>query len=183
MLTVNLTGSKITWETSLWPCLSKESPPLPQDQGQSQDRLNPKEACYPWNSGRPSNTTWARRAPKHAIWLSPALQVTVSYLSPWSISKSGSQALLGMFWGCQTLTPLRSVLAVWDLLSHLLCWLWSSHLWGGFYTVLTEEEDLLCGQHYYPVVGGPRQNKIGDNELSVSIHLSLLLGDALGPSA
>lgn len=49
--------------------------------------------------------------------------------------------------------------------------------------MLTEEEDLLCGQHYYSVVGGPRQNKIGDNEPSASIHISLILGDALGPSA
>lgn len=49
--------------------------------------------------------------------------------------------------------------------------------------MLTEEEDLLCGQHYYSVVGGPRQNKIGENELSASVNLSLLLGDALGASA
>lgn len=72
----------------------------------------------------------------------------------------------------------------WSLFSLFeACSLISSHLWGGFYTVLTEEVNLLNGWHYYSLVGGPRQNKIGENELSASVRLSLLLGDALGPSA
>ena len=49
--------------------------------------------------------------------------------------------------------------------------------------MLTEEEDLLSGRNYYSVVGGLRQDKIGENELSASFRLSLLLGDAVGPSA